>query len=144
MAYNALIIAKYIIRKSDEDGYPVSNLQLQKILYYIQREFLQKKSEPLFDEDFEAWQFGPVVPAVYWKYCGSAALPLNIYDKNEIIDIGASAKSFINKIVEEKEKLNPWTMVSDLHKPERAWSIIFNNGQGLYDVIPKELIKEKG
>ena len=40
--YSALSMAKYIIDKCTKDEYPISNLQLQKILYYIQREFLQQ------------------------------------------------------------------------------------------------------
>lgn len=39
--YSALNMAKYIIDKCTKDRYPISNLQLQKILYYVQREFLQ-------------------------------------------------------------------------------------------------------
>ena len=41
--YSALEIAKYIIDKCTKDRCPVSNLQLQKILYYVQREFLSLK-----------------------------------------------------------------------------------------------------
>ena len=39
--YNALDIAKYIITKCNKDGFPISNLQLQKILYNLQKFFLQ-------------------------------------------------------------------------------------------------------
>ena len=38
--YSALSMAKYIIDKCTKDKYPISNLQLQKILYYIQRELM--------------------------------------------------------------------------------------------------------
>ena len=54
--YSALNIAKYIIDKCTRERYPVSNLQLQKILYYIQREFLQLSIRMRYhvelDEDF--------------------------------------------------------------------------------------------
>lgn len=62
--YAALSIARYIIDKCTKERYPISNLQLQKILYYIQREFLQQGMKA-FPEEIEAWQFGPVVPEVY-------------------------------------------------------------------------------
>ena len=38
--YTAMDLAKYIVSKCYYDGCPISNLQLQKILYYIQKEFL--------------------------------------------------------------------------------------------------------
>ena len=43
--YSALELSKYIVTKCINDGKPISNLQLQKILYYIQRDFL-KQGEP--------------------------------------------------------------------------------------------------
>lgn len=144
MAYEVFEIAKYIIQKSNEDGHPVSNLQLQKILFYNQREFLQKSGKPLFNEEFEAWQFGPVVPSIYRRYCGSAALPLTLYDKDDYKPIEAESKSMIDRILKEKEKLNPWDMVKDLHQPGRAWALVYRDGEGAYDIIPKSLIKEKG
>lgn len=144
MAYEVFDIAKYIIQKSNEDGYPVSNLQLQKMLYYVQREFLQKKRYPLFSAEFEAWRFGPVVPEVYRKYCGSAALPLTLYDYSPFNEIDNDAKELINQVVREKAKLNPWDMVRDLHQPTKAWATVYRDGEGIYDIIPKELIRKLG
>ena len=40
--YSALELSKYIVTKCINDGEPISNLQLQKILYYIQRDFLRQ------------------------------------------------------------------------------------------------------
>lgn len=67
--YNAIDLSKYIVSKCVTDGHPISNLQLQKILYYIQKDFLQR-DEVAFSDNIEAWQFGPVVPNVYYHYCG--------------------------------------------------------------------------
>lgn len=72
--YKAEDVAAYIINKQVDDGYPISNLKLQKILYFVQAEFLVSKDEPCFDEVIEAWDFGPVVESVYNKYavhCGN-------------------------------------------------------------------------
>ena len=40
MSYNAIDLARYIISKCSKEQCPISNLQLQKILYYIQVEWL--------------------------------------------------------------------------------------------------------
>lgn len=144
MAYDALTIAKYIIQKSNEEGHPVSNLQLQKMLYYIQREFLQRRNSPLFNDDFEAWRFGPVVPDVYRKYCGSAALPLTLYDFDSFDGIDESTKEMMDPVISEKAVKNPWDMVRDLHQPGKAWAIVYRDGEGIYDIIPKDLIRKLG
>ena len=67
--YSALDIAKYIIDYSNRRDTPVSNLQLQKILYYIQMNFYRRLNKPAFNEDIEAWRYGPVVSSVYNVYC---------------------------------------------------------------------------
>ena len=58
-------VAKYIITKCTRDEHPISNLQLQKILYILQKEYLQRDQKCLFFDDFEAWAFGPNIPNVY-------------------------------------------------------------------------------
>ena len=53
--HTALDIARYIINKCIDLGRPVSNLQLQKILYYVQGEYMKKNDgEPLFSDEIEA------------------------------------------------------------------------------------------
>ena len=138
--YSALNIAKYIIDKCTREKYPISNLQLQKILYYIQREFLQQGIQAC-PEEIEAWQFGPVVPEVYRQYCGFGALPIRM---RYMISIEADDVKIINLIVEKKRMLNPWDLVSDTHSSGKAWDLIYRNGLGDHQIIPQELIKNKG
>ena len=40
---------------------PIDQLKLQKLLFYAHAWHLAIKKAPLFDEDFEAWPWGPVV-----------------------------------------------------------------------------------
>ena len=82
--YSAMQIAKYTINKCTTEGHPISNLQLQKILYYIQRELLQSGIDG-FEDEIQAWQFGPVVPEVYRQYCGFGAIPIRMKYDVEIL-----------------------------------------------------------
>jgi uncharacterized phage-associated protein len=61
-------IADYFIWLANETGSYVSNLKLQKLLYYAQAWYLAIYGKPLFDEDFEAWIHGPVIPTLYDHY----------------------------------------------------------------------------
>ena len=139
--YKALDLSKYIVSKCIEDGQPISNLQLQKILYYIQKDFLQR-NEIAFSDDIEAWQFGPVVPNVYYHYCGYGAMPISI--TKEAFSILSSDVSYIDEIVEEKRVLDPWEMVAETHKEDGAWAKIYRKGLGNRCVIPTDLIKAVG
>lgn len=57
-------VAKFIIQESDR----VSNLKLQKLLYYVQGWHLGLKGTPVFGEELEAWVHGPVVPSTFQIY----------------------------------------------------------------------------
>jgi len=79
MTYAANDIAKHILELSNpEVGDMISNLKLQKLLYYVQGFHLAMYDQPLFNEDIYAWQYGPVVPEVYHEYkaLGPGAIPV--------------------------------------------------------------------
>ena len=62
-------VADYFLSKTDEEaGDVISNLKLQKLVYYAQGFTLAVTGKPLFNEEIEAWQHGPVVPDLYHKY----------------------------------------------------------------------------
>lgn len=114
--YNANAIAEYVISYSTELENPVSNLKLQKLLYYIQASFLVEKNTPCFKEAIEHWRHGPVIREVYSKY------KINFNDKiinkynNE--NINDSDKELIKKVIDSYKTYSPWDMVSKTHNEE--------------------------
>lgn len=87
MAYSALDVAKYVINYEHSQGREVSNLRLQKLLYFVQAKVLvASNGNPCFSEDMEAWDFGPVVPEVYFKYKIFGCLDLINREKIPFID----------------------------------------------------------
>lgn len=67
--HKASDIASALVALSDpEKGDIISNLKLQKLLYYAQGFHLALYRSPLFNEEILAWQYGPVVPEVYHEY----------------------------------------------------------------------------
>lgn len=139
----ALDLAKYIVDKCTRENQPISNLQLQKILFYIQRECLRTYDQPIFLAEIEAWKFGPVVRVVYFHFCGSGGNRIRFKFHN-IHELKVDFKEIVDEIVEEKRQQEPWALVNDTHCPQGAWCQIFDSGAGEHDVIPIELIKELG
>ena len=68
MAETASKIASAIIALSHENRKGITNLKLQKLLYYSQAWYLVLAEEPLFAESIEAWVHGPVVASVFGEY----------------------------------------------------------------------------
>ena len=62
-------VAIFFLKYQDpEAGDLMSNMKLQKLVYYSQGFHLAVKDKPLFEEPIEAWDHGPVCPALYHKY----------------------------------------------------------------------------
>lgn len=139
--YSALEIARYIINKCTVENSPISNLQLQKILYFLQKEYLVNKDRVLFSDEIQAWQFGPVVPEVYYQYCGFGSMAITM---NYEVDVDNEDISIIDGIVNEKRCKNPWDLVSETHVDGKAWATIYRDGIGNHSIIPTELIRTRG
>lgn len=76
--YDAQDVARYVIERCHKMARPISNLKLQKILYFLQAAFLVEGRGPLFSNTMEAWDYGPVVPDVYhaYKMYGDTNIPV--------------------------------------------------------------------
>lgn len=73
--YDAENVAKYLIYLASQEFVGdnkeregITNLKLQKVLYFAQAYYLAKFGKPLFNNKIEAWEYGPVVPDVYRKF----------------------------------------------------------------------------
>ncbi|MFW6024951.1 MAG: Panacea domain-containing protein [Candidatus Woesearchaeota archaeon] len=139
--YSALDVAKYVINKSAVENCPINNLQLQKILFFLQRKYLVENSRVLFTDEIQAWQFGPVVPEVYYHYCGFGSMAITM---NYEINIDADDASQIDTVVEEKRCKNPWDLVEETHSEGKAWNTVYRSGLGNHMTIPVELIRTRG
>lgn len=143
MLIKALELSKYIVSKCTIENKPISNLQLQKILYYIQYEFLKETGEVLFSDDIEAWKFGPVIPNVYYYFCNFGAMPITIkFEKYNDINKFVKRFDLIDSVIEERRQQDPWDMIKETHKDNGPWALTFNGGSGNRKVISIKIIKE--
>jgi uncharacterized phage-associated protein len=61
-------VADLILSLANRRGMEMTNLKLQKLLYYAQAWHLAVLDKPLFPERIEAWIHGPVVPPVFGDF----------------------------------------------------------------------------
>lgn len=137
--YKAMDLANYIVDKCIKDNVPITNLQLQRILYFVQKDFL-KRGSPAFLDEIEAWRCGPVVSNVYFYFCGFGAMPISI-SRDAVPNLSID-KNIIDNIVNTKRSLTPWEAVKEIHKTTGAWSKVYDNGKGRQCIIPVDFIKK--
>jgi len=75
--YTPLQIANWFLANiGREAGDLITHLKLQKLVYYAQAWSLAGRGTPLFDEDFQAWAHGPVVPSVFRAFRDHGMAPI--------------------------------------------------------------------
>lgn len=114
--YSALSVAKHIIQYCNDHNMSVSNLKLQKLLYFVQAEFLVNTNKPCFFEEIGAWDFGPVVPEVYhyFKIYGSSSIPCR--GRGFLVMILPEDQNRINAMVNVCAKYSAAQLVDFTHK----------------------------
>ncbi len=134
----ALDLAKYIINTSKKG---LSNLELQKTMYFVELDYCKNTKKHLVDDDFEAWQYGPVVPEVYWKYRNYGACSIDATDDGiDLNNICADEIKIINSSIIRCNKKYSWDMVAESHREDGAWKKTIDKGLA---IIGKELIREE-
>lgn len=79
----------FIIGRLDECTTSLSNLKIQKLLYYTEAWYLAFYEKSLFDEPFQAWIHGPVSLTIFQRFSDTKAL----YSSIEISDIRPDFKT---------------------------------------------------
>ena len=98
----------------------IDEMKLQKLLYFSQRETFAILNQPLFNEVFEGWKYGPVSREVRTVFTEDG-----INAQTE--DIKSESKYIINNIIQEYGALASWKLSALTHK-ETSW---LNSRKGL-------------
>lgn len=114
--------ANYFIIKAYEDGIEaeMTNMKVQKLLYYAQSLYLALYDEPLFDEEIQAWRYGPVCPPVYHFYSKFEANQLPIPDKSSIDNIPHETKELLAEVWDYFGGYHAY-LLSDMSHVEFPW-----------------------
>ena len=78
---SALEVANLFLFWANRDGDVITNLKMQKLLYYAQAWHLVNYGSPLFPDQIEAWDLGPVIRSVYRAFKSHRASPIDYSDK---------------------------------------------------------------
>lgn len=148
--YKALEIANWFLNYNkslrdfeNEDTDDISNLKLQKLLYYAQGCFLAIKNERLFEDDIVAWAHGPVVEDVYYEFKKFESSGITEFKESTSID-----DDTINLLVDIYDvfgKYSAWGLRNMTHS-ETPWIETDRNSvisiESISDYFKKHYVKE--
>ncbi len=120
-------------------GIKISNLALQKLLYFAHGIFLLRTRRPLVSGYFEAWQYGPVHPSVYraFKGAGSDAIEIRVVAKDPLtgkprdlpLPTDEDVKELLAEVVWRYGKLSPARLVDLSHAKGSPWDVIVDKSR---------------
>ena len=153
--YSALVIASQFVNRAIENGKPITQMKLQKMLYIAQGLHLASTGKPIINEIIQAWKYGPVIPQIYEYYKMWGNLPITkptiigaFSESNISIGLDVlcdSAETIIDATWDitkdiDAVKLSNWT-----HEANSPWFKSFH-GAGCVDIctvpIPHSLIAD--
>ena len=151
-AYSAIAVAKRFLALAQQEGISLSNMKLQKLVFFSQVVALKMYGRPIHTNASLAWDFGPVVKELYdlvHKFATKDRKLFSLNDPdiaeafNDVEQIEDADVLGVTKAVWNRFK--SWTafQLSDLtHRPGSPWATVYARSQ--YAIIPLELIQEKG
>jgi uncharacterized phage-associated protein len=139
MAYKELDIANKIIKlaSGNDAADLVSNMKLQKLLYYQQGFHLAYFGKPLFEEDIQAWQYGPVVPSIYNHFKSYANRGIDEYEQDTITLTGMHEESLFDEVNRIYGSYSAIGLMEMTHR-EMPWR---TTAVGIGSVISKNKLK---
>jgi len=109
-------VAKYITSNYSE----LSAMKLQKLMYYAQAWNLVWEEESLFDDEFEAWANGPVLPTIYARHRGLFKIKADLFKDGSVDNLTDGQRENIDKVLGfYGEKTAQW--LSNLTHQESPW-----------------------
>ncbi|VAW76025.1 possible prophage ps3 protein01-like protein [hydrothermal vent metagenome] len=114
-------VADYILAQVDPDaGDLISNLKLQKLIYYAQGFHLAIYGEPLFSESIEAWTHGPVSPDLYHRFKDCESNPIPVPDEIDFSVYEQPVREFLDEVYSVFGQFSAWKLRNMTHD-EPPW-----------------------
>lgn len=141
MKATALNAANYLLCITGDVFDDMTNMKLNKLLYFAQGHFLQKYGVPLFQDEIEAWDHGPVIPAVYdtYKRCGSK--PIKEYGENIPTDMSPEAEEVLYGVARKYGKYTASALRNMTHVVGSPWDQVYQVNTA-HVKIPRSVIQD--
>lgn len=139
--YEVYEICDYVLEYVSKRNRTINVFKLNSLLYIMQASYLHYYNRPLFDEDFEAWMSGPILPSVWKKYkrFGGCSIISGDFQYN----IKSKDMAFLNEIIDIFGECSE-TSLSDMMVSQKAYTDAFKlriPNCSIMPVIEKDAIK---
>lgn len=136
--YDGRAVANFLLDFCDRSGLAITNLALQKIVYFCHVWSLIELDRPLIRHKFEAWEYGPVLPYLYREFrtfdrtpISARARQLDSQDGNYRVveyDFDSQTESLLLRVAAFYARLRASDLVQLSHAEGSPWHKVWNHG----------------
>jgi uncharacterized phage-associated protein len=140
MAYEARALVNHILDVADVHGTPLTHMALHKIAYFAHGWKLAQTENSLVADEFEAWEYGPVLATVYpaFKDAGRQPLksramsfdPVSQQRTTAYADIADADALLIRDVLRAYGRMNALVLSDLTHRPGGPWDAVWNSRNG--------------
>jgi uncharacterized phage-associated protein len=142
MSLDGRAVANFVLDFCEARGRRITNLCLQKIVYFCHVWSLIQLGKPLVRHQFEAWQFGPVLQYLYREFrrfddqpiVGRATKIDPATGKSAIVKyaLDDETEELLNRVVDFYSLLSPADLVQMCHAKGGPWDKVWNHQGRVY------------
>lgn len=138
----AIDVANFFVDLSGKsDDNDLTKMKLIKLVYFAQALHLAKNKTPLFDEEIQAWDYGPVIPSVFHEF---STYQREIIDKTtDSYDSSCFTSEDIDFLIDIEMNYGKFSAIElsrQSHVKGGPWERVYR--KGLNAVIPKDMMAE--
>lgn len=138
MTIDGRSVANFVLDVCDAERRPVTNLALQKIVFFCHVWSLVGLGKPLVKQKFEAWQYGPVLQYLYREFKDFERSPITSRAKKVnaltgVLEVAAydfdeETDTYLRKVVLLYSGISAGNLVKLSHEKGGPWDEAWNHG----------------
>jgi uncharacterized phage-associated protein len=137
MAYDVRAIANLVLERAEQSGRPVTNITINKIVYFLHAWYLAKTGRPLVSAKIEAWDYGPVFRELYQQFkrfgdqrIGARAIRRNASTTEKEIcaaNLPQGDLEFLEPLIQRHLKMSTSKLIELSHVAGGPWDQVYNH-----------------
>jgi len=142
---SAVAVAQRFLDLAAAEHKALTNMQLQKLVFFAHGVYLAGFNEPLIDEPIRAWDFGPVIPELYERLRHFGRNPVRTElapELRSVLEHDERADEAIVAVWDAYRNHTAFQLSQITHLPNTPWDKIWNQPNGRYEVIPNAIIQQ--
>lgn len=141
MKATATVLGNNILLRGRREKIPITPMKLQKLLYFICVKYVKDAGDYPLSEPFEVWQYGPVLPSVYYEFKPFGASPITQLAKDskggaQMVDEAANPTltDCVNYVWSRYKNFTGIELSRITHQPGCGWYSAFQENREIIEM----------